>query len=96
MIRIIARFMRRSNAGKNNQKSSASDPWFWKFNNSLLDNEEFVTRINLIHAKEKHRDTKGNRSYWEMIKLEIRDFFVFLSGFLKGKREEKWPYSASC
>ena len=46
---------------------------FWKFNNSLLDNEEFVTRLNFIHAKEKHRDTKGKRSYWEMIKLEIRE-----------------------
>ena len=92
MIRIIARFMRRSNARKNNQKSSASDPRFWKFNNSLLDNEEFVTRLNLIRAKEKHRDTKGKRSYWEMIKLEIRDFCIHFSKWLS---KGKWPYSAS-
>ena len=58
---------------KNNQKSSG--PGFWKFNNSLLDNEEFVTHLKffLTHAKEKHRDIEDKTLYWEMIKMEIRD-----------------------
>ena len=64
---------------KNNQKSSG--PGFWKFNNSLLDNEEFVTHLKffLTYAKEKHRDTKDRRLYWEMIKMEIRDFCIRFS-----------------
>ena len=46
---------------KNNNKSSG--PGFWKFNNSLLDNEEFVIHLkfSLTHAKEKHRDTNDKR-----------------------------------
>ena len=49
-----------------------------------------MTRLNLIHAKEKHRDTKGKRSYWEMIKLEIRDFCIRFSKWLsKGKKRRE-------
>ena len=61
---------------KNDQKSSG--PGFWKFNNSLLDNEEFVTHLkfSLIYAKEKHRDIEDKRLLWEKIKLEIRDFCI--------------------
>ena len=51
-------------------------PGFWKFNNSLLENEEFVLNLKffLIYAKEKHSNTKDKRLFWEMIKMEIRDF----------------------
>ena len=75
---------------KNNQKSSG--PGFWKFNNSLLDNEEFVTHLKffLTHAKEKHRDTKDKRLYWEMIKMEIRDFCIrFSKQVAKAKRKRE-------
>ena len=68
---------------KNSQKSPG--PGFWKFNNSLLDNKEFLT-----HAKEKHRDTKDKRLYWEMIKMEIRDFCIrFSKRRAKAKRERE-------
>ena len=73
---------------KNNKKSS--DPGFWKFNNSLLDNEEFMTHLKffLTHAKEKHHDTNDKRLYWEMIKVEIRDFCIRFSKHLpKTKRK---------
>ena len=89
MIRIIARFTRRSKY-KNNNKSSG--PGFWKFNNSLLDNEEFVTHLKffLTHAKEKHRDTNDKRLYWEMIKMEIRDFCIrFSKRLAKTKRKRE-------
>ena len=33
----------------------------------------------LTHAKEKHRDTKDERLYWEMIKMGIRDFCIRFS-----------------
>lgn len=75
---------------KNSQKSPG--PGFWKFNNSLLDNEEFVTHLKffLTHAKEKHRDTKDKRLYWEMIKMEIRDFCIrFSKRRAKAKRERE-------
>ena len=53
-------------------------PGFWKFNKSLLENEKFVIQLNffLTHAKEKHSNTKDKRLYWEMIKMEIRDFCI--------------------
>ena len=73
---------------KNNKKSSG--PGFWKFNNSLLDNEEFMTHLKffLTHAKEKHHDTNDKRLYWEMIKMEIRDFCIRFSKHLpKTKRK---------
>ena len=75
---------------KNNQKSSCSG--IWKVNNSLLDNEEFVTHLKFVltHAKEKHRDIKDNRLYWEMIKLEIRDFCIrFSKQVAKAKRKSE-------
>ena len=64
---------------KNNHKLSG--PGFWKFYNSLLDNEELLTHLKffLIHTKEKHCDTKDKRLYWEMIKMEIRDFCIRFS-----------------
>ena len=66
-------------AYKNNQKTAG--PGFWKFNNSLLNNEEFVTNLKffLLQAKEKHSGTSDKRLYWEMIKMEIRDFCIRFS-----------------
>ena len=75
---------------QNYQKSSSSG--FWTFNSSLLDNKEFVTHLKffLIYAKEKHRDTEDKRLYWEMIKLEIRDFCICFSKWLsRGKKESE-------
>jgi len=74
---------------KNNQKSSG--PGFWKFNNSLLDNEEFVTYLKffLIYAKEKHRDIEDKRIHWEMIKLEIRDFCIRFSKRISKEKKGK-------
>lgn len=45
---------------------------------SLLNNKEFVTYF-LTHVKEKHLDTNDKRLYWEMIKMEIRDFCIRFS-----------------
>ena len=53
-------------------------PGYWKFNNSLLEDEEFVTEMSFIikHAAEKHKDIADKRLCWEMLKMEIRMFAI--------------------
>ncbi len=53
-------------------------PGYWKFNNSLLENEEFVTKMGFIikHASEKHKGIADKRFYWEMLKMDIRMFVI--------------------
>lgn len=65
---------------------------FWKFNNFFFDNEEFVIYLKffLIYVKEKYCDIKDKRFYWEMIKMEIRDFCsCFFKWCVKVKRERE-------
>ena len=74
---------------ENSQKKPG--PGFWKFNNSLLENEEFVLNLKffLIHAKEEHSKTDDKRLYWEMIKMEIRDFCIRFAKRLSKNRKNK-------
>ena len=50
-------------------------PGFWKFNNSLLEKEEFVTKLKflILNAKEKYREVTDKRLFWEMIKMERKE-----------------------
>ena len=63
---------------KPEDKQQNRDPGYWKFNNSLLENEDFVTKMSFIikHAAEKHKDVVDKRLYWEMLKMEIRIFAI--------------------
>ena len=63
-------------------------PGFWKFNNSLLENEEFVTKLKflILNGKEKYREVTDKRLFWEMIKMETR---IFSIRFAKRKAKEK-------
>ncbi|KAL9978081.1 hypothetical protein ACROYT_G015562 [Oculina patagonica] len=72
-------------------KAASSGPGFWKFNNSLLENEEFVLNLKffLIHAKEKHSYIDDKRLYWEMVKMEIRDFCIRFAKRLSKNRKTK-------
>lgn len=56
-------------------------PGFFKFNNSLLDDKNFIEELkeNIETYKEKYRDVTDKRLYWEMIKMEIRSFTIFFS-----------------
>ena len=77
---------------KHENAQTKRGPGFWKFNNSLLENEEFVLKLKffLIHAKEKHSNTKDKRLFWEMIKMEIRDFCIrFTKRLSKNKRSQE-------
>ena len=45
-------------------------PGFWKFNNSLLDDEDFTSAIR----KKSDLDNLGQK--WDLIKMEIRGFTI--------------------
>lgn len=63
-------------------------PGYWKFSNSLLENEEFVTKMSFMikHAVGKHQGITDKRLYWEMLKMEIR---IFAIRFAKRKANEE-------
>ena len=59
-------------------KHEKRGPGYWKFNNSLLESEEFITKMRFIikHGARKHKD---KRVYWEMLKIEIRMFAILFA-----------------
>ena len=63
-------------------------PGFWKFNNSLLDDHDFVDQLNnMIPAyKNKYNYLTDEGLYWDMIKMEMRGFCVQYS---KRKNRER-------
>ena len=63
-------------------------PGFWKFNNSLLDDHDFVDQLyNMIPAyKNKYNYLTDKSLYWDMIKMEMRGFCVQYS---KRKNRER-------
>ena len=80
MIRIIAQFTRRSNI------KTTKNRLVQGFGNLITLSLKFF----LTHAKENHRDTNDKRLYWEMIKMEIRDFCIrFSKGLAKAKRKRE-------
>ena len=63
---------------KPENKQEKRGPGYWKFNNSLLENEDFVTKMSFIikHTAQKHKDVADKRLFWEMLKMEIRIFAI--------------------
>jgi len=49
-------------------------PGTWKFNNSLLEDDDFKERIVVFYPQihEKHVDVKDKQLLWELIKMELR------------------------
>ena len=49
-------------------------PGTWKFNNTLLTDEEYLKRFyqEFYRIKEKYRDIENAQLLWELIKIEIR------------------------
>ena len=62
-------------------------PGSWKFNNQLLEDENFIQLVNRTYPEilEKYKDLENKRLLWEMIKMEIRAFTISYS---KKKRRE--------
>ena len=56
---------------------------FLEVQQHLLENEEVVLKMKfiIINAKEKYKDVTDARTFWEMVKMEIRIF---------DQRTQKW------
>ena len=80
---IFIAFRQESKSGK------SRGPGLWKFNNSLLENEDFVTKLKFYvgYTKGKHRQCTSKKLYWEMIKMEIRDFSICFSKRLAHRKK---------
>ena len=53
-------------------------PGFWKFNNSLLEDNQYVSQLrhNLPQVKSKYQTVENLGLRWDLIKMEIRGFTV--------------------
>ena len=53
-------------------------PGFWKFNYSLLEDNQYVSQLreNISEFKSKHQDVEDLGLRWDLIKMEIRGFTV--------------------
>ena len=49
-------------------------PGLWKFNNTLLDDADYVTKIHETYSRARafHSDLEDKRLLWEMVKMEMR------------------------
>ena len=49
-------------------------PELWKFNNTLLDDEQYLANIRetYVSASDMHSAVKDKRLFWEMLKMEFR------------------------
>lgn len=53
-------------------------PGFWKFNNSLLSDEVYLSEIKtkLVHWIKYYEDVSDPRLFWDLLKMEIRAFTI--------------------
>lgn len=67
--------------------SEKRGPGSWKFNNSLVEDNEYVKLIkeNYPAIREKYLDLKDNRLKWESIKMELRSLTILYTKH-KGKK----------
>ena len=67
--------------------SEKRGPGLWKFNNSLVEDNEYIDLIkeNYPAIREKYVDLKDDRLKWELIKMEIRSLTISYTKH-KGKR----------
>ena len=56
-------------------------PGLWKFNNSLLEDEDYIELIkaNFPVIREKYLGIGDERLKWELLKMEIRDITISFS-----------------
>ena len=50
-------------------------PGFWKFNNTLLDDENYTAQIRdlVLQIREKYSFMQDKQLFWELMKMEIRE-----------------------
>ena len=66
-------------------------PGFWKFNNPLLDDENFTSAIreSLPVFKDKYADLDDLGLKWDLIKMEIRAFTIKFSKIKAKNKKNK-------
>ena len=76
---------------KNENASQRKGPGFWKFNNSLLQDEKYINNLrnNLDRYKDKYRDVEDRGLQWDLLKMEIRGFTVMYSKSRAKARKNK-------
>ena len=49
-------------------------PGTWKFNNTFLEDQDYIDLINFIYpwTLEKYKDVESKQLLWELIKMELR------------------------
>ena len=75
-----------------NEDSPTRGPGFWKFNNSLLMDTDYVELLTfkLPEFVNKHCEVSDKGLFWEMIKMEIRAFTIkYSKRKAKKKRDEE-------
>jgi hypothetical protein len=73
-----------------NTKDTVKGRGTWKFNLSLLNDQEYIKKINdlLEHCIEKYKDVKDKGLKWDVIKSEIRGTTISHASYrAKSKRE---------
>lgn len=67
--------------------TTPSGPGFWKFYNTLLDDEVYVTHIRELipQIREKYSFVQDKQLFWELMKMEIREKSKAIS------KSEKFP-----
>ena len=65
-------------------KNTWRGPGFWKFNNTLLDDKEYLENIQKIYPKlrEKLKNVQDKWLFWELLQTEIRSI---TTAFTRGK-----------
>ena len=63
-------------------------PGNWKFENTLLKNNEYVNLIkkSFLSIQEKYHDVENKQLYWDLLKMEMRSKTISYS---KKKREQQ-------
>ena len=68
------------------KKISTRGPGFWKFNNSLLKDEDYIERIQKLYPelRSKYSYVQDEQMLWELLKMEIR---IFTNSFAKVEKQ---------
>ena len=74
---------------KSDELKHKRGPGFWKFNQSLLQDEIYVSnlRAEIPNFKQKYDDVEDLRLKWDLIKMEIRSFTIEYSKNKAKKRK---------
>ena len=66
-------------------------PLFWKFNSSLLEDEDYTSKLrqNLPLFREKYADLVDLGLKWDAIKMEIRGFTIKCSKIKAKQRKNE-------